>query len=308
MSTQDDDKDDDIIAIEVEDRKDGETHEVDDSKDDEDDSSDEEDAKLVDEDDGLSRDDRNKRNREERQRKKDAQKRARERDKRRMESLTSELQRLRDEVSAVRGDTMGHTVKAAENDLSAAQKEIEQAEYIIARALEEGNSADVVAAMRIRDDAKAKAESLSYSKSQIEQQRDQLRQPRAADTRVVEHAKAWMSANPWYSINGSDEPSRVTAQIDADLVREGYDPTSTTYWKELSERVQDELNDRAEPRRKAPPVRGNRDSAPQTSRKEVYVTPERKQAMIEAGVWDDPVARKETLKYYRDYDLKNPAR
>jgi hypothetical protein len=308
MSTQADDKDDDLVAIEVEDRKDGETHAVDDQNAEDDGADDEEDAKLVGEDDDLSRDDRNKRNREERQRKKDAQKRARERDKRRLESLTNELQRLREEVTAVRGDTIGHTVKAAENDLSAAQREIEQAEYVIARALEEGNATDVVAAMRLRDDAKAKAASLSHSKSQIEQQREKLTQPRAADPRVVENAKAWMSANPWYAPNGADDASRVTAQIDAELVREGYDPASTTYWKELSERVQDELNDRADTKRKAPPVRGNRESVPSTSRKEVYVTPERKQAMIEAGAWDDPVARKEMLKYYRDYDLKNPAR
>lgn len=308
MSTATDDKDDDLVAIEVEDQKDGENHEIDGDNDEDDASGDEEDAKLVEEDDGLSRDDRNKRNREERQRKKDAQKRARERDKRRLESLTNELQRLREEVTAVRGDTISHTVKAAENDLSAAQREIEQAEYVIARALEEGNAADVVAAMRLRDDAKAKAANLSQSKTQIEQQRESLRQPKAPDPRVVENAKAWMNANPWYNPNGSDENSRVTAQIDAELVREGYDPASTTYWKELSERVQDELNDRAAPQRKSPPVRGNREVTPHSSRREVYVTPERKQAMIEAGVWDDPVARKETLKYYREYDLKNPAR
>lgn len=308
MSTQAEDKDDDLVAIEVEDRQDGETHAVDDQNTEDDGEDDGEDAKLVGEDDDLSRDDRNRRNREERQRKKDAQKRARERDKRRLESLTNEIQRLREEVTAVRGDTIGHTVKAAENDLSAAQREIEQAEYIIARALEEGNPADVVAAMRLRDDAKAKAASLSQSKTQIEQQREKLTQPKAADPRVVENARAWMSANPWYTPNGSDDASRVTAQIDSELVREGYDPASTTYWKELSERVQDELNDRADTKRKAPPVRGNRESVPSTSRKEVYVTPERKQAMIEAGAWDDPVARKEMLKYYRDYDLKNPAR
>jgi hypothetical protein len=32
------------------------------------------------------------------------------------------------------------------------------------------------------------------------------------------------------------------------------------------------------------------------------VTPERKQAMIEAGVWDDPVLRQRYLKAYQDYD------
>ena len=43
------------------------------------------------------------------------------------------------------------------------------------------------------------------------------------------------------------------------------------------------------------------------TRNEVVVTPERKQAMMEAGAWDDPVARKRLLKAYQEYD-RNPAR
>lgn len=308
MSTEIDEKDDDIVAIEVEDKKDGETVEVDDQKDEDDEDSGDEDAKLVEEDDGLSREERNKRNREERARKKEAQKRARERDKRRMEAMAAEIQRLTAQVTEIRGDTIGQTVKTVESDMAAAQKDIETAEYVIARALEEGNAADVVAAMRLRDEAKAKAERLSQSKSQIEQQRERLSQPKAPDPRAVENAKAWMSANTWYNPNGTDDASRITTQIDAELVREGYDPASTTYWKELSERVQEKFDEMAGPKRKAPPVRGNRESVPTGSRKEVYVTPERKQAMIDAGVWDDPVERKRMLQYYRDFDQKNSAR
>ena len=35
---------------------------------------------------------------------------------------------------------------------------------------------------------------------------------------------------------------------------------------------------------------------------EVYISPERKEAMIEAGVWDDPETRQRYLKQYADYD------
>jgi hypothetical protein len=34
----------------------------------------------------------------------------------------------------------------------------------------------------------------------------------------------------------------------------------------------------------------------------VYISPERKDAMQEAGVWDDPVLRNKYLKAYSDYD------
>jgi hypothetical protein len=61
------------------------------------------------------------------------------------------------------------------------------------------------------------------------------------------------------------------------------------------------------PRRKAPPTGNTREHAPTSTRNEVVVTPDRKQAMIEAGAWDDPVARKRLLKAYQEYD-RNPAR
>jgi hypothetical protein len=60
-------------------------------------------------------------------------------------------------------------------------------------------------------------------------------------------------------------------------------------------------------KRKAPPTGSGREYAPPSTKNEVVVTPERKQAMVEAGVWDDPVARKRYLKAYQDYD-RNTAR
>jgi hypothetical protein len=50
-----------------------------------------------------------------------------------------------------------------------------------------------------------------------------------------------------------------------------------------------------------------REHAPVSTKKEVYVTPARKQAMMDAGVWDDPVKRTQMLKAYQAYD-KNSAR
>ena len=40
---------------------------------------------------------------------------------------------------------------------------------------------------------------------------------------------------------------------------------------------------------------------------EVYISPDRKEAMIEAGVWDDPVLRNKYLKSYSDYDKQASA-
>ena len=38
---------------------------------------------------------------------------------------------------------------------------------------------------------------------------------------------------------------------------------------------------------------------------EVYISPERKSALIDAGAWEDPVLRKKYLRRYAEYDRKN---
>jgi hypothetical protein len=61
------------------------------------------------------------------------------------------------------------------------------------------------------------------------------------------------------------------------------------------------------PRRKAPPQGGTREHAPTSTRKEIYVTPERKQAMMDAGIWDDVAKRNQMLKAYQAYDKNGSA-
>jgi hypothetical protein len=53
-------------------------------------------------------------------------------------------------------------------------------------------------------------------------------------------------------------------------------------------------------------VGSGREHAPSSTRKtEVYVSPDRKQALIDAGVWDDPVLRTKYVKRYQEYDRLN---
>jgi len=102
-------------------------------------------------------------------------------------------------------------------------------------------------------------------------------------------------------------------------VRDGYDPKSEEYWNELRARAARRLPDRfakAEAKteqkeertpRGGPGIGSGREHAPTSTRKEVYVSPERKQALIEAGVWDDPVLRMKYVKRYAEYDKQNRA-
>ena len=147
------------------------------------------------------------------------------------------------------------------------------------------------------------------AKRQFEQARQQASKPPAANPAVVNYAREWMQANPWYDPQGRDRDSALTKAIDNELAREGYDPSSREYWEELTSRVAEAFGEgeaasapASKPRRKAPPTGNTREHAPVSTKREIYVTPERKAAMIEAGVWDDPVQRQRYLKAYQAYD------
>jgi hypothetical protein len=249
-----------------------------------------------------------------RRKRREIQKRARDKAREELTILREQNAELMRRMQAIEGNTLSQQAQSIDQQYQRALYEAQQAELIIGRAVEAGNGDDVTQAMRIRDEAKERAQQLAYAKQQAEQYAQEAVQPRA-DPRVTSYAKQWLDANPWYNPQGRDEDSAITKAIDNALAAEGWNPASEEYWHELTSRVAariggDEGPSRREaaPRRKAPPTGNTREHAPPSTRKEVYVTPDRKAAMIEAGIWDDPVRRERQLKAYREYDRNNAAR
>lgn len=254
---------------------------------------------------------KHKDNREKRSKRRELQKRAKERAQRELEFLRQQNAAMEQRLRAIEGNTLNQQVQGIDARMQQALYEAQQAEQILARAVEAGNGEDVATALRIRDEARAAAAQLAQHKQQAAQMAQQAAKPRV-DPRVTDYAQQWLQANPWYNPQGRDEDSAITKAIDNALAAEGWNPATEDYWQELTRRVSARIGDdtparQAAPRRKAPPTGATREHAPATSRNEVYVTPERKQAMIDAGVWDDPVARTRMLKAYQAYD-KNSAR
>lgn len=243
-----------------------------------------------------------KSNRDRRKKRREMQRRAKEAAERKIQLLERQNAEMLQRLAAIEGHTQNASAQTLQQRIAAKQREIQQAEMIIAKATEAGNGDDVVAAMRIRDQAIAEAQQLNTAAQQFEAQRQQPR----VDPNVVSYAKQWMDANPWYDPSGRDRDSALTKAIDNELAAEGFDPASREYWEELTARVADAIGDgdapASKPKRKAPPTGRTREHAPVSTKKEIYVTPERKQAMIEAGVWDDPVLRQRYLKAYQAYD------
>ena len=214
------------------------------------------------------------------------------------------VQEMRAQASDMRG---------LDAQIAKATQEAEMAERVIAKAVAAGNGEDVAQALKYRDAARQRAQQLAWQKQQatVAAQQKQQQAP-AIDSATMEHAQRFLNENKWYDPQGRDEDSAIVLAIDQALVRDGFNPQSDEYWSELRKRASRRLPERFKESREresrgGPAIGSGREHAPATTRREVYISPERKQALIDAGVWDDPVLRAKYVKRYAEYDRQNRA-
>jgi len=244
------------------------------------------------------------------------------RDKLELDFLRKRNDALERRLSGVEQKT--HTAELSNLDaqIARARNDAEMAERVIAKAVEVGNGADVAQALKLRDQAIQTVHQLSTAKQQAEQRPSAVDTP-ALDDLTAHYAGEFLRENKWYDPQGRDEDSAIMLAIDNGLVRDGYNPQTPEYWDELRSRAARRLPERFNAARSAPERReerreeraprggpavgSGREHAPATTRREVYISPERKAALIEAGVWDDPVLRMKYVKRYSEYDRQNRA-
>jgi hypothetical protein len=231
--------------------------------------------------------------------------------------LRAENEEFKRRLSSVEKQTSQFNISAVDQKLNEALNEAQLAERIMAKAIEQGQGEDVTKALQIRDQALERARQLKAVKEEAEKPRQPAKPQK--DPRVAAYAQEWVKINDWYDPSGKDEDSAIVKVIDQRLAAEGFNPASEDYWIELDNRVakrlphryaEDTPMEKAKPaaKRGGPPVGGKREYAAPSSRKEVYISPERKQALIDAGVWDNPSLRQKYIKRYADYDRNNSSR
>ena len=254
------------------------------------------------------------RRRQEKKERKERQQKAISRDKLELDFLRKRNDDLERRLNTVEVRTQQSALTDLDRQIQVYKGEVETAERIIAKAVEAGNGEDVAKAIRYRDEAVAKINEATYYKNQQAQQ--QQPQTPQVDPRLSHYFGEFMEVNPWYNPQGNDEDSAIVMAIDQRLAQEGYDPTTADYWDELQDRVERRLPEKFErqarqqaPRKPTggPAVGSGREHAPASTKKEIYISPERKQALMDAGVWDDPVLRMKYVKQYAEYDRNNKA-
>ena len=291
---------------------------------DHDDDEDHEDARLSE--DNEDREELRRKRREEKAERAARRKQAIERDKTELNFLRQRNEALEKRMFSIEKTTVANTIQNLDARIADTVAEVKAAERIMAQAIEAGNGADAAKALSIRDEALKKVQQLQLHKHQHTETAQQLHQQaqqqpaQGPDPEIASFAQDWVSKNSWYNPNGTDEASKIVLAIDQSLVEAGYNPKTREYWNELDKRVarrlpelkgggnnDDSQDDDRRGQRRGPPIGSSRDNAPSSSRREVYISPERKQAMIDAGVWEDPVLRQRYLKQYAKWDRENNA-
>lgn len=269
-------------------------------------------------DESNERDDIRERRRQEKLERKQRRDEARSRDKIELDFLRKRNEDLERRMSAQEHRAHTLDLSAFDGAIAKAAQEAQMADRVIAKAVAAGNGEDVTQAMRYRDQALAKIQQLNFQKQQVATQRPQ---PQQIDDLTLRYAQEFIKENPWYDAQGRDEDSAIVIAIDQSLAKDGYNPQTEDYWDELrrraAKRLPERFNedgsrrkgaDRGDQRREprgGPAVGSGREYAPTSTRKEIYISPERKQALIEAGVWDDPVLRQKYVQRYAEYDRSN---
>lgn len=229
-----------------------------------------------------------------------------------------------------------HTETAAiDQRINSISAQLHNADRVIADALKKPNGTgaeEFVEAQKIRDELRDQLRTLNTTKQYRDSESNRQKPQMAAapteakpDARVLRNAREWASNHKWFDYNGNDEDSAIVRALDESLAGEGYDPSSEDYWEELTERVKrrlpekfkkgaharsddeddDEMEDEDEkPRQKSGPKFSSGGRERPLKKGEVYVSAERKQAMKEYGVWEDPIARNRMLAKYAKWDAE----
>ena len=290
----------------------------------------EEDERLAgdqDEDDGD--DDKRVRRRQENKTRRQRQKEARERTERELNFLRSRNEELETRFSRFEQETdariAGSEIHSIDQGINKAKSDLALANQVIAQAADQNDGKNLAEALDHRDAIRDNLRELEQAKDYLAtpMNRQPPPQARELDPRHVAHAQQFMIDNDWWDPQGRDQDSQAVLQIDRGLVQEGFDPTTKDYWDELRARTEEALptrfdsrtgnrggdegrgqgqgNGQAAPRNRGPSFRTGGRERP-LKKNEVYISAERKEAMIEAGVWEDPVLRNKYLKSYADYD------
>lgn len=258
---------------------------------------------------GETPEQRAERRREERRKRRDRQRKAEAENKAELQRLREHNEYISAKMQQMEAMRLRDEAEKLDQRMLYAKNTYERAERAHAEAIARGDGMAASQALRIRDQAGAEyrdSEAVRNRLVEIGNQREAPQRPQGPDPRVVSKAKAFIEKHSWIDPNGmKDEDSAVAQALDKKLQADGYDPTTDEYWDVLEKTLEKRLPHRFQKQtgRSGPPVTGGMDRSA-SGKKTFVISPDRKKAMIDAGIWDDPVQRNKMIKRYADYDAQ----
>lgn len=249
---------------------------------------------------------------------KDLRREERQAEKKELEELrritAEQAERLR-QVEAAQTSNVEGTLKER---LQQALNIYKVAEEDVGLAIEAGDGKKAREALKARDEAREAAQAIDLQLRRLKAQGQQQERV-GPDPNEQRYYQEWLSKNPWYDPAQRDEDSKLALAINQTLLQEGFRPNTPAFWTELTNRTERVLRPKQEgggrrerdadaapaPKRGGPPVGGSGREAAPSNKLQVFVTPERRRALEEAGKWDDPVAREKMLRRYAEHDRNN---
>ena len=240
----------------------------------------------------------------------------------RLQQLQRENEEFKRRLTDVESKTRQTDVMRIDKNIEDTQVRLEYAKMKMAEAVSSNDGQAMVEAQDLLDDAKANLSQLVQIKRQVTEQpqRPNLDNVKLPEPEVQRNAAQWINKNSWYKVDGNDRDSRVTLKASEMLVEEGWDPKDPDYWDELDSRLQKSLphrynestdsNSTVRKPRNVVGSSGREASAAYggTNRTQFVLTPERVNAMKEAGAWENPVRKQKMIENFIRYDRQNKTR
>jgi hypothetical protein len=240
------------------------------------------------------------------------------------EELLAWKEQVEGRLSTVDAEGIKTRVSEIDQRIQGQVQRFEQAEDRMTAAMtrlaqgDETASADLKQAMRERDAAVITGNQLENAKRQLvhqSQQRPQAQvrqdqqpqQPPAQQApelspRVQAYVEDFVDRHDWYSVDGRDRDSKIMRVLDEEVANDGFRPDTQDYWDELEKRAAEALPHRfqgqqqqaqpqarpraADPRRNGPMVSGAGERPAKPGSNQVFISPERRDALVKAGVMD----------------------
>ena len=250
--------------------------------------------------------------REERRLKKELAKQREASSKHKISALEKRNEDLARRLAAVENTAASYQFAQLDKSIEDEATRVEYAKMKMLQAAQSGDAAGQVEYLEQLTEAKQRLQQVQhYKKEQLEQAKTPKQNvPNELAAEVQRNAERWLKKNSWFDTQARDTDSRIAKVIDQELAADGWDPSDSEYWEELDSRLSSRLPHRytskgGSAKRSAGPTASSRIANSASKPGTIRISPERVQAIKDAGAWDDINKRNKMIRAYVDYDRNN---